>query len=386
MAKLSRNYYDLIVDHQILGKHRLNERVVVICSNRTNNNEVANPDWLVINNNDEAIDIIRLFGHLITKIQINAEHINTIEMEKITDIINTNCFSSLLSIALLETKESLRNWTNTFPNVENITISNVRDYIDMEIHRVFPNIQFMKLTLPSTYNSSILDHQYKHLEYFEYYEHIVSEASHLAFEDFLRRNQQIRSLITNKPLKKASFEIIRDNLIELETIGLTNYPFFSLHNEIDEVIHLKNVKNVIFYAFQTLDGVTNELPLSFDRLETMHLYTFSISDDFLRMIIEQSGLKMLAIPWCNIEMNQLLPMVTALEKMEKIVVKYTSKDETSINDLWNVLGQGKQLKFVDIVLGSEADRDELIAIIPDGWIFVGDGHFEWGAFLSYQRF
>lgn len=385
MAKLNRNYYDLIVDHQILGKYRLNEKVFVICSNRTNTSEDVNADWLVVNDYRKAIDVIQLFGHLITKIQINAEHMNAAEMGQMTENINANCFSSLVAITLLETKESLNNWSKTFPNVINITISNLRDYNDMELHRVFPNIQYMKLTLPSTYNSSILDHRYKYLKYLEYYEHIVSENSHSAFEDFLRRNPQIRSFITNKPLTKVAFELIRDNLVELETIGITNYPFFSLRNEIDEVIHLKNVKTVIFYAFQTLDGVSNELPLSFDQLESMHLYTFSISDEFLQMIIEQRALKMLAIPWCNIEMNQLLRIVTELGELEKIVVKYISEDETAINDLWDTLRRGEQLRFVDILLGFKVDRDEVIAATPDGWIFIGDGSFEWGPFLSFQR-
>lgn len=385
MAKVNRNYYDLIVDHQIVGKYRLNEKNVVICSNRTYTSEIVDPDWLVISEIDKAVDIIQLFGHLITKIHINGEHINITEMEKITKNINANCFSSLRAITLLETKESLNNWSNTFPNVVDITISNLRDYNDMDIYRVFPNIQKMKLTLPSTYNSSILDHRYNHLEELEYYEHIVSETSHSALVDFLRRNQQIRSFVTNKPLTKALLEVIRDNLVGLETIGLTNYPFFSLRDEIDEVIHLKNVKNIQFYAFQTLDDVSNELPLSFDRLESMHLYTFSISDDFLRMIIEQRALKMLVIPWCNIEMNQLLRIVTELGELEKIIVKYSSAHETTINDLWDILRQGEQLRFVDIVLGFEADRDEIIAMIPAGWILIGDGSFEWGSFLSFQR-
>lgn len=340
---MNQRYKDVITEHIIKGKLRFHEKEIVI-TGESSFQRSASSTWLsnissdsiMITNFEEAINVLRNFGYLITKLKFYSTR-RSFTSSNSADIVNAigeYCSNELKQFRIWQVKSHLVNkWNKTFDNVVNVTIHD--DYTSgdqfLQINRIFPNVERLDiewLDIKNPNETFIVQH-YPYLMHLECIIGKVNEKSTLV-ENLLKLNPHLRSLKVKNMVDIEVLRFVNETLPELEklTFVAESNDFYGVRNGSsvsDSSVHLKNVKELTMVFFASLENSQKPLrfPVTFDRLEALDLSIEIFGNEALDFLKQNTHLKKLSLPRNKITYGQLNEIVDSLPNLQKFYLNWS---------------------------------------------------------------
>lgn len=361
MAKVSGRFTKIITN-MMLNTYRIHEKTVRI---EKVEQELDNKNAIFLSEYDAVLEFLEHFGNIIQALHFSGMFFSGAERLRINHYIAKYCSQSLKRLELRDADHFLIGVTNQiFPRVLHVTVQNFEYINDLQLNRIYPNIE--NLTIWS-YDLALnsLPHHYPHLKHFTTFntdEGIVM--------DLLRLNPQLRSLSFNDVPSLEFIDDINKALPHLELLEVKHFAN-GFHNSTDRIqnIHFANVRHfgllaeVIGSDIFTFDRI----PISFSDLQTLKIGSLTTNDVYHRLIQENNHIEILRLE--RVFEIETIPIITSfvnqLDNLEELSISWVSDVEQA--DIVELLGNLQHLRKVIFDFLVEFDCDSLASIVSSTW-------------------
>lgn len=262
-----------------------------------------------------TIDVLSLFGHLISKIIINYDCFDSNEVKQIHEFINRNCADTMESIEFIQCGNEYDQLKGPFLKVEDVqfrsgTLKSVR------INEMFPNLRRLGTGLTTFSDPEVFEKNFPHLHHFSIGPSLLGNAAVL--ENTIKMNQQLRSLSFNQ-CNITLLRMLSENAPNVDHIDIPGTLTLSEDNGAE--IRLDNVKT---FKFGRTYRLTGKNPLVFIHLESFD-YIGSL-DDWFDIILQNKNLRELSLG--QISDEQLSQIANELANLEGITAWIETENAT----------------------------------------------------------
>lgn len=364
MADTHKKFQQLILNHYMLPKYRIHEKLIHF--------EIAGPnpniDTLYIGEFDIVLRFLRNFGKFIKSLELSGLRFTIEENVQINYFIEEYCWHSLEELTLHRTISYLLNGTaRIFPNIKKLNIVIPEKMDNFQIHRVYPmmeSLTFASETFPFT---SMLhkNHNLKNLTFDLINPHEIKDFSNAC--GFLRKNSQLQQL---NLYRSPSFELLKCASEDLPNLSTLNVEF-----SLDELswkehrgtVHFVSVRRFNMFTVASLREAVDPFPITFEGLETLEILVGTASYVPFDLIEQSVDLKFLSLPnthWLN-GFSRIADVIRDLHQLKVVKLKWT--DDISDMDTMRIMTESDQLKEITFSVMYKQSVRGLIALIPDTW-------------------
>lgn len=273
LAETNEHFFILVSD---VVTRRYSKTVVQIISPFYNIEDHVHEkdDTLTIQHFETAIKFIKLFGHLISHIQIKYDSIFRNSAKDLNQMINNCCSKTLVQIDVHSVQDDFfQDMIKPFEKVQTLSIGgHFKNLGSDKVHfgDLFPSLRNLSLKDVQVSDTSIIERKFMHLEHLSM--HIFKYDDHRRFTE-----SDLRKIITNNPQIKSlilvhctrgSLNLVNELLPDLRSLGLVYYTeyIFEIHPEI------------VFQQLRSfsIEKSSHSLPknISFKRLERFYTDSF----------------------------------------------------------------------------------------------------------------
>lgn len=354
MAQTNSRFYHLALN---VYRRKFQQKIIKIEEKSTfyERGIFANENHITFQNASKASGFLRLFGHLITKLEIFDMQMNIDDAELIAENVNRFCSTSLLQFEMYNSPNIWDKMEGPFRNVENVTFKNqieTSEYVNLT--EIFPNVRRLSLEYIHSHNEYTFDVHFPHLEHFTigFISHEIPGRSFTKrnFQTFSQLNRQIRGL----HLMYMTYEalvIANQNFMDLEYLELS-WPNWRGVIEYAEVIRFENVKRLaLIFSDYIPESVV------FPQLEEMEIICSSkLTDKCIEFIGKRTTVKKLHIH--NIVHAVHTPKLSAILP-DLIELSMNWERDVSSESILNLAEQHTQLKSLHLTYLDESMGKEL---------------------------
>lgn len=369
MAEISPEFNELIADRYMKPIHKIHEKKLII--ENTNINEIVISDKIHIGQYEIALKFLRIFGHLITKMEFNGDKFYTYQIMAIGHSIAHHCSNSLVELEINHGDDYLiSDSARIFSKVTTLSLW-MHKYLDrFQLNRIYPKLESLNLIGDSIEYKSLAQ-QYAHLTSFRV--HLFASRSHdSAVEKILRENPQIRSLHLTTLPSVDLLQFISKHLRDLDSLSVETTPFGFPEppnsNGTRQTIHFESVKHFQIEIKGRARSPPEVFPITFQQLKSCEIIAASL-DGIPKKLIEQNvGLKSLSIPATTKghAFSQILEFLTlSLHDLEEINVSWSSNVHEE--ETLRLMTQFDRLRKIGFTVWDDSNRIALMRIIPTNW-------------------
>lgn len=365
VADVNANFRSLIAAHYMIAKHHINKKILLI---KDNHPPFITAQVINIGQYDTIRTMLRNFGDLITSIEFATIHLSTMEVNVISHDIEKYCAKSLVQLKLTDVGIYLTGEVKqTFENIRNVILWQY-DYVDnMELDRIYPMMEQLTFDVIYPIEMTSLIRFYPHLKHLEFNE-FGSYAEDSVLLEVLQCNPQLRTLHLNRFLESNDLQVISENLVHLESLGLAIYPR-SNNNDPSEsqIVHFKNVNQFkITVEHVIIVDENQQIPITFGNLEAIEIFSTKLYEPLQKLIERNNNLKAISLPWTE-TMRSFLRIVNVfnrLSHLEEITVKWSNG--INADDTLRLFNGNRSLMKITFIV-SVQHCDDLLAVIPGEW-------------------
>lgn len=336
-------------------------------------------DKIEIFNFSIALETLKMFGHLITKLHLNLSNADSNEAKAISNYVNEYCSESLVEITFdVAHGNPLKYWIMSFENVKRLTfgvksLSNRKDI--PKLNEMFPRLQTISLYLGAK-SRDYFDCHFPHLN-----ELIINElnSKKKSFDDsyidnLLRENPQIRSVTVYKG-RHSLLQKITEALHGLENLTIESFKDFSgyvlFENlsklslkqslEVPRHLHAPKLQELeMAFSSEDLKSWTKFLK-DHSKLKRLHLnYQFIYHDDFKQMTDTLPDLEEVSVSpyqnaysgmkWTFPDVATVIKFLETHEKLKKFDIAMCNDYDKGMFQLklenkWQIIEQNEGLSF-----------------------------------------
>lgn len=315
--------------------------------------------------------LLSKFGHLIEKIEVNFELINTENHARIVESINKYC------VLLTEFELSncngdlLKGLNKQFYKVEQIRFSGQLESLSsdhLKFNQLFPalrhlNAAFIHVTNPDSFNCEL-----PHLEHLDMVISNDGAFTESNLEKMLKKNIQINNLKILH-ISPEFLPIISESLPKLEKLYFE--LFINTPETPDNNVHFATVKEVnIVY-----NGNYSPKQLSFDQLETLSLQikslqiytTEHLTDDWIDFIAKHKQLKIVRIKNAAVN-SEKFKQIGAMSHLTEI--RLTCAPDVSGDTITQVLQSATNLQKFFLIKTNRAALNTFRNKLNNDWTIV----------------
>lgn len=313
---------------------------------------------------DVILDILKEFGHLISKLTLDYDSVDEHHRSLLNQQINKFCAKSLTDIELIQCNENdFSEFQEPFEKVESVQMNfghlmNATSRFD----RLFPSVRRLDLGGMHFVHPDFVEHHFEHLEL-------------LAMESLEKGNLRSveRRLQLNPQLKHVSLfrcnwnllKIISETMPDLESLELNGFNDFS--NYAGNDIHFEQLKIFRFQKFSGVSKTIQKIPLVFGNLE--EISCSKPMDKWLEIIIQNKHLKEVTTGVIN--NRQLFQIVEELPELEDFTTGYSAYDSTG--NVVRFMNKGKHLRKVSFWQSNFNSPNEIVEQLGNKWRFQVEG-------------
>lgn len=392
LAEKNTNFRDLIIRNYAMAQHRLHEKKLII-QGQTDFTESSDrfeitPQSIIIHRHDLAMQFLRNFGDVLKSIEISNFFLSKPQFDEISRSVAEFCSKTLQEIHLQLIKLTLADELSSevFRNVENVTISAYIQCNNMELHKMFPAMRRLKFDSHDFANVSLIAHHFPRLEYVSCFGSLNSENEEHIMK-LLELNPQLRSLDTNYFSNVQHLRFVHDKLPNLEHLGISYFDSANINEIVQESSHIERVRfeNLKEFSIALLDSdfwQHEHIPCAFDRLESLELHCYHLSDRLMEFIFENKFLKKLLVPMTSPTYQQLTKIVNELPHLDEMSVKWDREDNKGLIEL---MAETSQLKKIHIFLNRVDDSEAVVGIVPSKWKLINVmGNHRYNESLTFE--
>lgn len=375
-AKLNARFHQLISTNQMKSRFHLDERTFVISSDHLYGDTLnINDDNIITNRLDIITDSFTQFGDLIGKVSIFCDRKEPADIEKIANLINEHASKTLSDVVLLNVKGNpFEHWTNRYENVHRLSLLNIQDIGDMEIHEKFPNVQRFEVRHTASVDvSKLLHHKFEHLNHFIYTGNDDQEQN---LREFLQLNGQIKHLETRTPFSASFIEFV-SKLPSVETLAII------APRSIDTFSQFPHLRHLTLTTRFTPD-YEERFPFNFNQLESLVWKTNRIPDAWLKQIYELKTLRKFELPQTTASYGLLTDITNAMGDLTELGAKWNGNNDDGIV---KVMAETITLKKATISFDRNVVKrsDALNGVFNQRWKLVNERTEEILDVLEFER-
>lgn len=319
---------------------------------------------------------LRNFGHLITKLDFPSTCFTLDEIKLLNIDIAEYCSISLEKVALSGVGSHLISETNhTFNNVVSVDVRYHHFDDNLELDRIYPKMERLKITSRYPFTFSSIQHTYPHLKHLEI-NNWGTLAESVILKSLLQLNRQLESLQIDGFPEIYVLEYASEQLTNLVSLSLGCYAYrfrdsegFAIHSNATQNIHFRNVRKftlgVGWEALQSID----QIPITFEQLEILEISWPTSFEKIVPLITPHNRLKILSIPLTDTKQSysNVLTVVNALAELEEIRLQWSSR--ISVVETLRIMHDFQHLKMITFVVSTGGEYDDLMDLIPNEWQF-----------------
>lgn len=373
LAETNIHFRDLIAEHYMQGKFRLHEKLITIkplaasADLRANNNVSSiqiSEDQIIFNEANEIFQLLRNFGSMLIRLELNGVHSNDFIMLEIAKHVKTHCLSSLQEIALRQLNTAIiSNWIEPFPSVHSVTIENIKNYHNIAIDLMFPMVERLDVKIQQAKNSTFLARHFEHLTHLTMTIGVMY-TENPAIESILLANPQLISFHTWHYLTAQTATLLSRQCPKLESLGLANSMYQSYGTEENPII-FPRVQDFTLKLFNSDQDDPRTFPFKFQKLQSLTLLARWLPDDWVEFILVNNELEHLSIPWVDPTYDQLKRIVEALPSLNTIEIALS--EERNATPISRFLNEDSQLNTVKISAAVYSAYLEVIENVREKW-------------------
>lgn len=164
MAQLKDRFRSLIGRHFMIPKYRIHNQLIRF-SDRHN---LLDLNQFTLNRFGQILQLLQNYGDLITQLQLTKGSFTEQELLEISHYVERFCSSTLIELKLSNVGDYLLYMTKeVFPKIAKLRFwSNYGYSKELQLARIYPNMQYLELKIVLTTKLPIIDHfstQIKHL-------------------------------------------------------------------------------------------------------------------------------------------------------------------------------------------------------------------------------
>lgn len=328
-----------------------------------------NPDTHIkIESADVALHFLSNFGDQVTKLVFKGAAFDADRSFAISKHIAAFC-PNLREIQVTDAGNHLIGGTyETFANVISASLQPSAMSELAAVHRIYPSVQRLTLAL----------HQIR----------LPSSGSNVnALGAFMATIQQLRSLTL---LGLASNQLLRPinaNLPVLEELHI----FYDAKVPLATPVHFRSVKTFSMTVLPAGKGIAYDpAPVSFDRLESLTIYSVHLSSVPLRLIADSAThLTAFSLPWLQdaYGVDYVVDMLGHMAHLKEVTVNWSpTRSFYNVVSLIGSFAAVEKITFVSWQLDGMDRVGSLIASIPFEWRVTSAGpSAEFGWHLTIEK-
>lgn len=296
-----------------------------------------------IESNKLALMMLRTFGPLMQKLQLDLRFTEMKQRKVIHEHVSKYCSDSLLAIQLDGIGENeLEEFPISFKKVENVTVSRVLNTDDGQftILNVFPAVRRLWLEHITEFDGFMLHITIPTLEEV----HVINPFSNgfeIAMEMFLRKNPQIQILSLSYPNSLDCLQIASKYLKNPEKLFV---HFSRQRHFFNGEIHFENLKKLSAIVEQHAEHNVNIV--TFNHLEELDLICHSI--ECVHFVGRNPNVKILKITANSINDDQFLRIGKTLKLLTEFSIK--NKHEIEAETIVRFTQEAQQLTKLKLTL------------------------------------
>lgn len=373
LAETNDHFRDLIAEHYMRSKFHLHEKLIILKPLAANaelraNNNVLNvqisEDQIIFNEANEIFQLLRNFGSILVRLELNGVHSNDFIMLEIAKHVKEHCSSSVQEIILRQLNTAITsNWIESFPSVHSVTIHNIKNYENIQIDLMFPMVERLDVKIQQAKNSSFLARHFEHLTHLTMTIGVMY-TENPDIESILLANPQLISFHTGHYLTARTATLLSNQCPKLDSLSLANSMYQSYGTE-ESPIFFPHVKDFSLKLFNSDQDDPRTFPFKFQQLQSLTLFARNLPDDWIEFIVENNALEIVSIPWVNPTYAQLERIIEALPSLNTIEIGLS--EERNILPISRLLNEDNQLKTVKILAEIFSDYLGIIDSVRGKW-------------------
>lgn len=347
IAETHGRFHNLLTDRYMNSKFRFPHSIVHFRKNPPK-------DSITLTNPNTIFQFLRIFGHLIKKMEFMAGHYSAGDVEDIMEQVGNYCSGTLIEMRFVEAGNYvISRPSQIFTNTKKLEIQHALNLKGQRIAQVYPALEDLSIGM---YNEEL-----RSQEEIDQYEWSIRDLlSSLPNLRALHLNVICSyNLLCNIAQKLPALEILKIELPRSFIIPIQNQP----------AIHFKNVKSLEL-LYRVEGDAFASLPFTFDALETLKISKNYLTHFPWGLIEQNVGLKRLLLPWLGThDILSILNRFNDTHNFEEVEIKWV--DTVRGEDTVNLFYQFRSLQKITFIIWktSEASeqRDVLLALMPNEW-------------------
>lgn len=374
-------------------KERLQLHDKIVSIDRMRSHDKLNLSWsfdserITLRDYSLALKVLQVFGSLVTRIEVVGFNFDTTETAEIYRHINSYCSDSLIDITIEpNSADASAGFTETFEKVQNVKIHQSHILQQWSLHETFPKmlsleVRMSRLEYNSWPNIAALQVKFPHLKHLSLYV-AMRNTEFPKLREILRMNRQLESLSLKNAISADLMQHINTVLPELKNLDVTSFPDDFLSSSLP--IHFKSLRTLSLTIRN--DNFPKALPISFDRLELLHLKSHELYEPFVQLIEQITNLKRIEFEQIQPSDQQLQEIIVRLPALEELSAPL--EDNISGNGISRLLTRkfhGAQLKKITVGLTHTQNRADLLKMVSSDWQ-LEDDQFNQSTYLHELTF
>lgn len=372
MAESNPQFYQLIMDKYIIDACAFNEKKIHL----TNIKSLSSigirmkPNEIFLDVFPLILRVIRNFGHIISRLTFNSTTFNSDQVKVIGQYIDKYCSPSLREFVLSDGNVSpFSKWENIFERCESVEFHNLINHEQLSLKRTFPRLHRLFIQTTNSSNLSFLEHNLSYLQQITLdLSEPSSNAMRSALKNFLLLNNQLRRFEMQSPISAKFLSFVNTALPQLNSLAITIQPLDYASNQLDEKLNFPLV-NILKLRVIGDDAMFTYLPLTFDRLRSLHLSCDVFDSNAMKFVIQNKHLISLVINDDTLDYTRWLQLIDSLPELTEItaIVRQTFLDSHADS---GILMTHKHLQRITIGLSYSYDRQEWIKSMAKNWKLI----------------
>lgn len=338
-ADVNYRFRELIAQHYIIPKYHFDEEIIEFKKtiHPGKNIEIGFDDSIKIHKHKLTLKIVRSFGHLISRINLDLFSFSDEWLHTTSSYINEYCSESLKEFNVSNFHEDIfLKWKKPFKNVNTIRFADGLwdcEKNNLNISEIFPSLQSLSLIRMECSSSKCVDYHFPNLKHIQLPMYTVYpfEISKM-YENIFDLNPQLRSIgiwhMDNYTVLREANEKL-NNLESIELVCSNRWPNISSSTFNGEAIRFKNVERLLISLGEHNRDERHFIPLEFDQLEEFEFVwpsRYLFANEWVEFIKRQQKLKSITIlcKWTGLNLQQWKSIIETLPQLEVINTQWYS--------------------------------------------------------------
>lgn len=362
-------FNNLIIDHYANGRFQLDTIQIRYTDEFPGNPIMITDDAINVRDFGAMLKLLRAFGHLIKHIEIEHNHMQATQHQKLGEFLSKYCSQSLEVLKLNYVDNAMvYSLIGPFEKVRVFSLSegSFDCQSNLNFSKMFPSLQRFEIVKIMMQDSKCTEHKFPHLEYvgLPMYRAQIRDNQQM-YEQFFKINPQIRAVSVWYLNNLNAIKHAERYLSHFDELNLYVPSTLIFFDSAAITIRFKHMKKFAVSLFTSASVGPSRIPFQFDHLDEFFFNSFDLSVLWMDFIVQQTSLTKLTMANSILDASQWMQITENLPQLKEIITHWASTP--AYFGMLDIFQRHTQLVRVTLTLLSKDEIEELRKDIDQHW-------------------